>query len=118
MRRGGRRVSKRMSELLDKFEGNVQADKSKTSDVNLTSKLISHTRGRGADCQSEEKFKSNLKKNNDVVTKNILKCDMTSEVCCDWPAGVTIENLSTNERRAEGQVDREVEKHVSAFSAV
>ena len=120
VRRGGRRVSKRMSELLDKFEGNVQADKSKTSDVNLSSKIISHTRGRGSDCQSEEKFKSNipnLKKIN-VVTKNILECDMTSEVGCDWPAGVTIQNLSTNERRAEGQVDREVEKQVSAVSAV
>ena len=49
VRRGGRRVSKRMSELLDKFDGNVQADKSKTSDVNLTS-----TRTKLRSCEAIE----------------------------------------------------------------
>ena len=106
VRRGGRRVSRRISELLKMFEGNEQTDVSKTStDVIHIQNLISHTRGRGSGYEGLINI-SNLKKI-DVVTEKIPSCDMTGEVDCDWPTGITIENLSTNERLAGEQVDRE-----------
>jgi hypothetical protein len=99
-RRGGRKVSRRMSELIDRFEGEEYRDQPNlTVGDNSVSEqtLISHTMGRGADIHQ------NLKRNNVVRSRILVSEDMNSERC-DWPTDINIQLISTNERQARSQV--------------
>ena len=90
VRRGGRKVSRRMSELIDMFGGSNDKENSNLL-VDEVPRLISHTKGRGADNKSVVK---------DIVQSIDLVSDVAGTERCDWSTNNTIQHLTTNQRQA------------------
>ena len=96
VRRGGRKVSRRMSELIDRFGGTYDKEKSSLLGAEVpVENSISHTKGRGADA------KSNVK---DIVQSIKLVSDVASTERCDWSTSNTIQLLTTNQRQARRDI--------------
>ena len=101
-RRNGRRISRRISDLIDKFEGGGEAEHSNPLDGGNSVKFqnlntISHTKGRGADSSKD------VQKINVVRSKNLSSDSMTSERR-DWPIVTNIQLSPTNGSQARSQV--------------
>ena len=97
VRRGGRKVSRRMSELISRFGGTEDIEE-KSNHLGTefpVEDLILHTKGRGADSKSIVK---------DIVQSINLVSEVTSLERRDWPASNTIQLLPANERQARSDI--------------
>ena len=115
IRRGGRKVSKRMSELLDRFEKGMGEEEKEiqamSSDV-VRNSSFSKMRGRG-DIFLSEGSKSDSNPNqsldNDVSTNVVQLVDSKRSKACDWSTRYVTINFVANGKPAVKKRPREQE---------
>ena len=102
LRRNGRKLSRRISDLVRQFEGEETGEYSNpleggTQEKCQNVKLISHTMGRGAI------MNQNMQKNNVIQSEDLRDTSTTSERC-DWLTVKNIQLSPTNGSSAWSQV--------------
>ena len=119
IRRGGRKVSKRMSELLDRFEKGMGEEEKEiqamSSDV-VSNSSFSKMRGRGDIILSEgskSETNPNQSLNNDVSTNVVQLVDKTRSKACDWSTRYATINFVANGKPALKKRPREQESEIS-----
>ena len=107
VRRGGRKISRRMSELIGIFVEENDRVIGQTTDVvsredtNLSSLSASLFPNVNLSTESSKK-KENIQviNYNQVRSKSLFSEEKTLSAGCDWPVRLTSTNLPTNESRA------------------
>jgi hypothetical protein len=112
MRRGGRKISRRMSELIGIFGEEKERIVGQTSgvvfgsDINLILSSLSSISdsvcsNSNISTLSSRKTENTQSSNyNHTGSKTLFMDDKTLSTGCDWPVGLTSTNLPTNESRA------------------